>query len=86
MNHRKLILSSGKMARSSFLKLPGDLQDEIIDGLDTRAGLQRNFQDKQVRIPVDQGIRRAHHEVKKLSTSAGNISFDANRSDAGHAD
>lgn len=49
-------------------------------------GLRRRFEDRQVRIPVDQGIRRAHHAVKKTVTAAGNIRFDAARTDDGHAD
>jgi phage FluMu gp28-like protein len=49
-------------------------------------GLRRKFEDRQVRIPVDQGIRRAHHAVKKTTTVAGNIRFDAERTEAGHAD
>jgi len=49
-------------------------------------GLRRRFEDRQVRIPVDQEIRRAHHQVKKTVTAAGNIRFDAERTAAGHAD
>lgn len=48
--------------------------------------LRRRFEDRQVRIPVDQDIRRAHHAVKKTVTAAGNIRFDADRTDKGHAD
>ena len=49
-------------------------------------GLRRRFEDRQVRIPVDQDIRRAHHAVKKTVTTAGNIRFDADSTDKGHAD
>lgn len=48
--------------------------------------LRRRFEDKQVRIPADQDIRRAHHAVKKTTTVAGNIRFDAERTAKGHAD
>lgn len=34
MNHRELILSSRRRRKFHFLRLPEDLQDEIIDGLD----------------------------------------------------
>jgi hypothetical protein len=34
VNHRELILSADKKARFHFLKLPEQLQDEVIDGLD----------------------------------------------------
>ncbi len=49
-------------------------------------GLRRRFEDRQVRIPVDQDIRRAHHAVKKTVTAAGNVRFDAERTEKGHAD
>lgn len=48
--------------------------------------LRRRFEDRQVRIPADQDIRKAHHAVKKTVTVAGNIRFDADRTDKGHAD
>ncbi len=35
MNHRELILSAQKKPRFAFLALPEDLQDEIVDGLDS---------------------------------------------------
>lgn len=49
-------------------------------------GLRRRFEDKQIRLPIDQTIRRAHHTVKKTVTAAGNVRFDADRTDMGHAD
>lgn len=49
-------------------------------------GLRRRFEDRQVRMPVDQSIRRAHHAIKKTVTAAGNVRLDAERSEAGHAD
>ncbi len=48
--------------------------------------LRRRFEDRQTRIPMDQNIRRAHHAVKKTTTAAGNIRFDADRTEQGHAD
>lgn len=44
------------------------------------------FQDKQVIIPDDFTIRESLHSVKKTTTAAGNIRFDAARGDSGHAD
>ena len=35
MNHRELVLSARRRMRFAFLTLPEDLQDEIIDGLDS---------------------------------------------------
>jgi phage FluMu gp28-like protein len=49
-------------------------------------GLRRRFEDRQVRIPIDTDIRRAHHAVKKTVTTSGNIRFDADRTEKGHAD
>jgi phage FluMu gp28-like protein len=44
------------------------------------------FEDRLVRIPADRAIRESHHAVRKLTTSAGNPRFDADRSEVGHAD
>ncbi|MBF0546214.1 MAG: hypothetical protein HQM08_17355 [Candidatus Riflebacteria bacterium] len=49
-------------------------------------GLKRRYEDRQVRTPVDEAIRNAHHAVKKVMTAAGNPRFDAERTEAGHAD
>jgi phage FluMu gp28-like protein len=47
---------------------------------------RRKFEDRLLRIPPDRDIREDIHSVKKITTSAGNIRFDAERSEAGHAD
>jgi len=44
------------------------------------------FEDRRVRIPALRAVRESHHAVKKTTTSAGNPRFDADRSEAGHAD
>jgi phage FluMu gp28-like protein len=44
------------------------------------------FEDRRTRIPVDQKLRDDLHAVKKTTTAAGNIRFDAERTDLGHAD
>ncbi|HRQ63893.1 MAG TPA: terminase family protein [Xanthomonadaceae bacterium] len=44
------------------------------------------FEDKRVRIPIEREIREAHHAVRKLTTIAGNPRYDAQRTEAGHAD
>lgn len=47
----------------------------------------RVYQDGAARIPVDQDLRRALNSVKKVVTSAGNVRYDADRSERfGHAD
>ena len=53
---------------------------------DLAVTLRRRFEDRQVRIPADRDIREDLHSVKKFTTSAGNIRFDAERTDMGHAD
>lgn len=47
---------------------------------------RRLFEDRRVRIPVDAKIRNDLHAVKKTVTVAGNIRFDAERTQDGHAD
>jgi len=53
---------------------------------DLAYAMKRKFEDRELRLPVDQEIRRAHHAVKKTTTVAGNVRFDAERTEAGHAD
>ncbi len=53
---------------------------------DLAVTLRRRFEDRQIRIPIDREIREDIHSVKKFTTAAGNIRFDAERTDAGHAD
>ena len=44
------------------------------------------FQDKKIRIPVDRKLRDDLHKIKKTTTAAGNVRFDAASDEAGHAD
>lgn len=48
--------------------------------------LRRRFEDRLIRIPPDPKIREDFHSVKKVTTAAGNVRFDAERTDDGHAD
>ena len=46
-----------------------------------------NFEDKSVFIPPEHDIREDLHAVRKITTAAGNIRFDAVRTDTdGHSD
>ncbi len=54
--------------------------------LDLANTLRRKFEDRQIRIPIDRAIRDDIHSIKKNTTSAGNIRFDAERSEGSHAD
>lgn len=53
---------------------------------DLAVTLRRRFEDRQLRIPIDRDIREDIHSVKKFTTAAGNIRFDAERTELGHAD
>lgn len=49
--------------------------------------LRTNFEDKSVFIPSDHDIREDIHSIRRISTKAGNIRFDADTSEVnGHAD
>lgn len=54
--------------------------------LDLANPLRRKFEDKLIRIPKDRKVRDDIHSVKKITTAAGNIRFDAERSERSHAD
>lgn len=49
-------------------------------------GLKKNLEDRKERIPASAGIRRAFNAVKRYSAPTGHFRFDAERTDAGHAD
>lgn len=53
---------------------------------DLAVTLRRRFEDHQVRIPPDRWVRDDFHSVKKYVTAAGNVRFDAERTELGHAD
>lgn len=44
------------------------------------------FEDRTVKIPNDKKIRADIREIKKSTTMAGNVRFDAERNDNGHSD
>jgi phage FluMu gp28-like protein len=48
--------------------------------------LKQRYEDRQVTVPIHRDVRDSLHAVKRLTTSAGNIRFDAERTDAGHGD
>ena len=47
---------------------------------------KRKFEDRETRVPEDADIRASHKAVKKITTSAGNIRYDAEGTEKGHAD
>lgn len=49
--------------------------------------LRRLFEDKLVRIPMDDAVREDLHSIRKIVTAANNVRLDADRSDTdGHGD
>lgn len=53
---------------------------------DMAVRILRIFEDRRVRIPVSRKIRNDLHNIKKTTTAAGNIRFDAERTKDGHSD
>ena len=53
---------------------------------DMAVTLRRAFEDRAIRIPSAPEIREDIHSVRRSVTSAGNLRFEADRSEAGHAD
>lgn len=49
-------------------------------------GLKRRLEDKLMRLPKEAAVRDDFHSVRKVTTVAGNVRFDAERTDQGHAD
>ena len=48
--------------------------------------LKASFEDRKLRIAADPEIREDLHKVRKTTTAAGNVRFEGERDDAGHAD
>jgi len=53
---------------------------------DMATNMRAIYEDRRVRNPYDAELRADVHSVRRVVTSAGNFRFDADRSDAGHAD
>ncbi len=47
---------------------------------------KRLFEDRRIRIPAETHIRESFHSVARIVTPAGNIRFDAESTEHGHAD
>lgn len=44
------------------------------------------FEDRRIRIPEDRALREDLHAVRRIITPSGNVRYDAERSERGHAD
>ena len=53
---------------------------------DMAVQIKQSFEDRRCRIAGTREIRESHHSVRRETTSAGNVRFDADRSEVGHAD
>ncbi|BDP42910.1 hypothetical protein DAETH_28790 [Deinococcus aetherius] len=53
---------------------------------DLATTLRRAFEDRIIRIPEEEGLRRALHKVRKITTSSNNPRYDAESEADGHAD
>jgi len=49
-------------------------------------GVKRSIEDRRCRIPKMPEVRDDFHAVRKVTTVAGNIRFDAERTEQGHSD
>ncbi len=47
---------------------------------------KRSFEDRNTRVPANAEVRDDLHAVRKVTTVAGNVRFDAERTEQGHAD
>jgi len=78
-----------KFVEDMQAKYPGRVEGVLFTAavkLDLANSLRRKIEDRQVRIPQDRDVRDDLHSVKKITTSAGNIRFDAERTENSHAD
>ena len=48
--------------------------------------VRSRFEDRTVRVPDDGRLREGLHKIRKTVTAAGNVRFEAERDQAGHAD
>jgi phage FluMu gp28-like protein len=53
---------------------------------DLAVRMRQAFEDRRCRIPLCKLLRDDLHAVRKTTTSAGNVRFDADATDKGHAD
>ncbi len=59
INHRELVLSGQKKTQSHFLRLPHDLQDQIIQGMD----LSILTLHKASALALEHGFRLSHEAI-----------------------
>ncbi|OFW39441.1 MAG: hypothetical protein A3J28_11435 [Acidobacteria bacterium RIFCSPLOWO2_12_FULL_60_22] len=78
-----------QMAERLAQKFPGQVEPVTFTAArkqDLAIRMKRHFEERSVRIPDHRELRRDLNAVKRMVTAAGNIRFDAERTDQGHAD
>jgi len=78
-----------EMAERLSERLPGQVEPVTFTAARKQAlavRMKRHFEERTLRIPAHRALRRDLNAVKRSITSAGNIRFDAARTDEGHAD
>lgn len=61
ISHRELLLSSSKKPRSEFLRMPHDLQDQIIDGFDANTMTLRHASE----LIRERGFSLSHEAIAR---------------------
>lgn len=78
------------LAENAKERFPSCVEEVVFSGPakeEMATNLRVKMEDKEVRIPIDRDIREDLHSIKKIVTQAGNIRYDADRSEkTGHAD
>jgi phage FluMu gp28-like protein len=91
---RRTCIDKGVFGLAIFEALEKELGPSRVEGVqlnakvkeDLAVKLKQAYEDHRLRTPVDPELRLAVHAVKRVTTIAGNVRFDAEVSDAGHAD
>ncbi|MBI1956001.1 MAG: hypothetical protein HYS38_06365 [Acidobacteria bacterium] len=78
-----------QMAERLAAQFPGKVEPVLFNAArkqEMAIRMKRHFEERTLRIPENRSLRRDLNAVKRTITSAGNIRFDAERTEAGHAD
>ena len=78
-----------QMAERLAEKFPGRVEPVLFNAArkqEMAIRMKRHFEERTLRIPDNRLLRKDLNAVKRTITSAGNIRFDAERTEAGHAD
>ncbi|OFW08658.1 MAG: hypothetical protein A3H27_18570 [Acidobacteria bacterium RIFCSPLOWO2_02_FULL_59_13] len=78
-----------EMAERLAQKFPGRVEPvsfTLARKQDLAMRLKQQFEERRLRIPESRELRRDLNAVKREVTSAGNVRFDAERTEQGHAD